>query len=144
MAVCHGGSELYGILRNIVLLNKSVKIIDHGLQRNAFHGFLDCVLDFSVRYLQYLTDVLGHWAASPLTGMNPNDGGHTLRLQCRIDLVQGNLGWVGAQLRTAGSTGHRNKPRLFNALRMLRMTTGLLPVLWARRLLVTLAIPFAS
>ena len=91
MAVCHGGSELYGILRNIVLLNKSVKIIDHGLQRNAFHGFLDCILDFSVRYLQYLTDVLGHWAGSLLTGMNPNDGGHTLRLQCGIDLVQGNL-----------------------------------------------------
>lgn len=58
---------------------------------------------------------MGHWAGSLLTGMNPNDGGHTLRLQCRIDLVQGNLGWVGAQLRTAGSTGHGNKPRLFQS-----------------------------
>ena len=32
----------------------------------------------------------------------------------------------------------------FSALRILRITTGLLPVLSARRLLVTFAIPFAS
>lgn len=121
-----------------------MKFINHGLQRNFLHRLLDCIFYFMIRGFQNFANVLRYRARPALTGMNPNDGGHTIWFQCRIDLVQGDLGWISAQLCTAGSTENRNKPCFFSALRILRITTGLLPVLSAKRLLVTLAIPFAS
>lgn len=85
------------------MLYSTVKIINHGLQCDAFHGCLNRSLDFTVRSLQYFAAILRHRTGSSLTGMNPDEGGSTFRLQCGIDLVQGDLGRIGAQLGAADS-----------------------------------------
>ncbi|QBB67189.1 hypothetical protein SRB521_02932 [Intestinimonas butyriciproducens] len=40
-----------------------------------------------IRRLQYFANILCNRTRAAITGMNSDDGGHAIWLQCRIDLV---------------------------------------------------------
>ena len=98
---------------NAALPGHALKIIDHGLQCDSLHRFPDGILNLVVRGFQDSADILCHRTLAALTGMNPNQGGNSIRLQCGIDLIQRDLGRIDAQLRTAGPSGNCDEPRFF-------------------------------
>ena len=122
-----------------------MEIIQRGLQRDAFHGGPDGVLDFMVGRLQHLPDVLCHRAGASLTGMNPELGDSRLPVPVWHRSGRGGSGaGIGAEFDAAGVLVYRDPPTVFMALRILGITTGLHPVLSTSSVLVTLAPPFAS
>ena len=67
------------------------------------------MLNLPVRLLQHAPDVLRHRAGSAVAGVNADEGGKPIRLQGRVNLVQGNLSWILAKFRAALPPGHRNE-----------------------------------
>lgn len=79
------------------------------MEGNAVHGGGDGILNLPVGLLQHAPDVLRHRAGSAVAGVNADEGGKPIRLQGRVDLVQGNLSWILAKFRAALPPGHRNE-----------------------------------
>lgn len=100
---------------NAALPGHALKIIDHGLQCDFLHRFPDGILNLVVRGFQDSADILCHRTWTSLAGMDPNQGSSAVRFQCGIDLVQGDLGGVSAQLCTAGSSWNGDEPRFFQS-----------------------------
>ena len=92
---------------------QSMKLLNHGRQGRLFHGLLNSILDLMVWAFQHFADILCHRALTALTGMNSNQGGDPFGLQSGIDLVERDLGRIGAQLGAAGPSWYRDEPRFF-------------------------------
>ena len=58
--------------------HQPMEFLDHGLQRNCFHCFLDRILDPVIRSFQHFVDILCHGAPAAFTGMNSDEGGNPL------------------------------------------------------------------
>ena len=97
----------------MLLPYQSSEFLNHGFQCGLFHGFPDGILNLVVWSFQHFADILCHRAGAVFAGMNPDQRGDPFGLQGAVYLVQRDLRRIGAQLGSAGPSGHRNKPRFF-------------------------------
>ena len=84
---------------------------------------------------QHPADIAGYRARTTAAGMDADDGGQAVRLMS-----------AGSR-QSSAPPGPRDtgiSPAFFSELRILRMITGLQPVLWASSVLVTRCLPRAS